>query len=59
MVFGLSSVLLPDLASSVGRAWGALSIVGGMVFISVTTWEARQTEDTSMYKDVVIDQGSP
>ena len=40
VVFGLVAVLYPGLASSVGRIWGSVSILGGAAFISAAVWEA-------------------
>jgi hypothetical protein len=42
IVFGLASVLYPDLASSAGRLWGSLSIIGGTAFIVVSLRESRR-----------------
>jgi hypothetical protein len=41
IAFGLGSILMPELASSVGRGWGAASVVGGVAFIAVVRWETR------------------
>ncbi len=41
IVFGLVSVLYPGHASSVGRMWGSLSILGGTAFMIASVWEAR------------------
>lgn len=42
VIFGLSSVVFPALASSVGTVWGGLAIAWGISFIAVS--EAREFE---------------
>lgn len=42
MIFGSASVLMPEQASSPGVAWGAVVLVGGVLFIAVAEIEARR-----------------
>jgi hypothetical protein len=42
VVLGLASILFPAQASTFGRLWGALAIVGGVLFISLAEREAHQ-----------------
>jgi hypothetical protein len=41
-IFGSASVLMPEQASSLGVAWGAVVLVGGGLFIVVAEIEARR-----------------
>lgn len=41
VVLGLSSALFPELPSSVGRAWGAVAIAGGALFVALAEWRSR------------------
>jgi lysylphosphatidylglycerol synthetase-like protein (DUF2156 family) len=41
MVFGLASVVFPTYRGSAGRGWGALALVGGIVFVVVAEVRAR------------------
>lgn len=41
-LFGLSGILLPDRASSVGRAWGMVAVGGGIAFVLVAEWVRRR-----------------
>ncbi|MDP8959329.1 MAG: hypothetical protein M3N51_09075 [Actinomycetota bacterium] len=43
-VYGLASVVFPQGASSAGRAWGSLALVGGVLFIALAEWESRRGE---------------
>jgi len=40
VLFGLISMLYPEQASSVGRMWGSISVLGGAAFIGAVVWEA-------------------
>lgn len=42
IVFGLASTIFPDHPGAAGRAWGALAIAGGVLFIALAEWEARR-----------------
>jgi len=42
LIFGAASVLMPEQASSPGVAWGAVALVGGVLFIAVAEIEARR-----------------
>jgi hypothetical protein len=42
MVFGAASVLMPEQASSPGVTWGAVALVGGVLFIAIAAIEARR-----------------
>jgi hypothetical protein len=42
VLFGVSSAVFPDHASSVGTAYGAAGAALGAVFIAVAEWEARR-----------------
>jgi hypothetical protein len=35
-VFGLSAILFPDAASSIGTTWGAIALAGGVLFAAVS-----------------------
>ena len=39
VIFGLVSVLYPNHASSLGRMWGSISVLGGAGFIGAAVWE--------------------
>ncbi|MGH2691147.1 MAG: hypothetical protein ACRDHM_01440 [Actinomycetota bacterium] len=41
MVFGLASVVFPTYRGSGGRGWGALALVGGILFVVVAEARAR------------------
>lgn len=41
-VFGLASVVFPNLPSSVGRTWGFVAIGTGVLFIALAEWRARR-----------------
>lgn len=41
-VFGLASVVFPDQPGGVGRGWGGMAVVGGVLFIAVGEWEVRR-----------------
>ena len=43
-VFGLSAILFPDLPSSIGTTWGAVTIGGGILFLVVAELGARRFE---------------
>lgn len=50
MIFGAASVLMPEQASSPGIAWGAVVLVGGILFIAVAeieAWRRAPSKDTS------------
>lgn len=42
LYLGLTSVVFPGQASSVGALWGALAIVGGLAFFAVTAYLRRR-----------------
>lgn len=42
LLFGLISVLNPELPSSAGTAWGTVAVLGGIAFIGVAEWERRR-----------------
>jgi hypothetical protein len=44
--FGLTSVVFPEQASSVGRLWGTLAIVWGLLFIGVAEWKRLKEPET-------------
>ncbi len=48
IVFGVASVLFPEHPAAVGRAWGALAIGGGLLFVTVAELEARRLEAGSL-----------
>lgn len=43
LVFGAASIVMPTQVSSPGVAWGAVTLVGGVLFIAVAEIEARRT----------------
>lgn len=45
MIFGTASILLPLQASSPGVAWGAMALIGGMLFILIAEIEIRRGPD--------------
>jgi hypothetical protein len=42
VVFGLGSVLFPDVRGSVGLGWGAFATGGRLLFVTVAEWRARR-----------------
>ena len=46
IVFGLASVVFLDQPGAVGRGWGGVAIVGGVLFIAVAEWEVRRATAT-------------
>lgn len=42
LYLGLTSVVFPGQASSVGVLWGALAIVGGLAFFAAAAWSRRK-----------------
>jgi hypothetical protein len=46
-ILGLASVVLPDVAGSVGRASGALAVAWGVMVVAAAEWQARSTEATT------------
>ena len=42
IVYGLTSLVYPELISSVSMLWGILATVWGLVFIGVAEWKRRQ-----------------
>lgn len=45
-VFGLASVVFPDQPGAVGLGWGAMAVVGGVLFIAVGEWDVRRATAT-------------
>lgn len=41
-LLGAASLVYPDQASSFGRGWGALALLGGLLFVGIAEWEARR-----------------
>lgn len=46
IVFGLASVVFPDQPGAVGRGWGSIAVVGGLLFIAAGEWEVRRATAT-------------
>jgi hypothetical protein len=46
VVFGRTSVVFPEQASSVGLLWGSLAIVWGLLFIGVAEWKRLKEPET-------------
>ncbi len=42
VVYGLACIFFPDHPGAEGRAWGALAVAGGLLFIAIAEWEARR-----------------
>jgi hypothetical protein len=42
VAFGLVSLLLPTVSSSVGVSWGAVALAAGLAAIAVAEWDARR-----------------
>jgi Na+/H+ antiporter NhaD/arsenite permease-like protein len=42
IMFGLGSVVFPDQPGAVGRGWGGVAIVGGVLFIAAAEREVRR-----------------
>jgi hypothetical protein len=47
VVFGLSAILFPDAASSIGTTWGAVALGGGVVLVAIAEREARRPRSRS------------
>ena len=41
--FGLASILYPGHPASAGLGWGAVALLGGLLFVAVAQWEASRT----------------
>lgn len=39
---GVASLVYPDQASSFGRGWGVVALLGGLIFIAASEWETRR-----------------
>ena len=46
-LYGLGSVIFPDLPGSEGTGWGIVAILAGLVFVAVAEWERRRLPDRS------------
>ena len=46
IAFGLASVAFPDQPGAVGRGWGSIAVVGGLLFIAASGWEVRRATAT-------------
>jgi hypothetical protein len=46
VILGLASVALPDVAGSVGWAWGALEVAWGVMVVAAAEWLMRRNETT-------------
>ena len=49
-VVGLASIAFPDAPGAVGRAWGALAVAAGLLFVAAAEREARQSQVTRRSK---------
>jgi hypothetical protein len=46
IVFGLASVVFPDQPGAVGREWGSIAAVGGLLFIAASECDVRRATAT-------------
>lgn len=46
-LYGLGSVIFPDLPGSAGTGWGIVAILAGVLFVAVAEWERRRLPDRS------------
>jgi hypothetical protein len=42
ILFGLASLINDDYASALDTGWAVLALLGGVAFVAVAEWEARQ-----------------
>jgi hypothetical protein len=43
VVFGLASMAHPNHPAAAGRGWGAVAVLGGVLFVSTAEWQARRS----------------